>query len=314
MQFDLKIFLDNLKTNQPLSVAGIAIESPMTSIPYGNIKSGDSDLDYPRVYRGDKIFRILDDETEKELSLNQVYSEVEKFGGWLRAEGISWYIKDQIVQRYIVGGPQLLPLNIQSENQIVNIFGGPEYISMGRYGVEYHYLKSQFTIIWSRKNGKLDSIRVGDFTTKNESFEEDLLKGVLYIAGIRKIQLSRLEQSYTYDGLLEGRPTGILNNRIIEEAMEKARSYFGPRVHLIEPLRVKPVLKRPYRFGEPENIPAIRCIAEFTSGNPVKDEDADGSHLTLVWFQRHLAMPIDEGVRKKIESLNWDKLAGDFNR
>jgi len=284
----------------------------MTEISYDLLDASDPDVSYPRSYRENKIFKILKDGKEEELSPEYRYKEVKLFGGWLRYQGISWYIKDKIVQRYAIRGDHLAVFNIVNEDQIIEIYGKPDYKSMSRFGVEYYYFKSKLIIVWSRKKHSLESIMVGDFSFGKESIEHDLKKGIIYINGVRKIRMSSIEQRYTYEGLLEGRPTSKMNDGIIKRTVAEASSSQNSNVYLIEPLRMKPEFKRPYPLGEPENLPAIRCIAKFCSLDPAKDEEGDGSCLTIVWFQDKLAMPIDEGIGEKIELIDWDELATDI--
>ena len=309
MQIDLRGFIDQFYSDQELSIDGVGIGISMGSISEDKIDSSDPDVKYPRAYRDNKMFRILEDDSEEELTPAQRYQEVEQYGGWLRTGDISWYVKDQIIQRYTTRGDQLLNFELASENKIQNVYGKPDCKLMSRFGIEYYYLHKQLAIVWSRKKGTLDSIRVGDFKLRTE--EDDLIKGVLYISGIREVGLSKIEQRHTYEGLLEGRPTKRMNDGIIERALVSAREASYSSVHLIDPPRAKPELKRPYPFGEPENLPSIMCVGEFKSINPTMDEDADGSSLTVVWFQDNFAMPIDQNVRRSIESLKWDELAKD---
>ena len=126
MQIDFEGFLDSFNSDQPLSIAGIAIGSPMDSISSRDIVSSDPEVTYSRSYQEGKKFRILDDGTKEELSSAQRYKEVEQYGGWLRTTDISWYIKNQTVQRYVVIGDQLASFNLYNEDQINRVFGSPD--------------------------------------------------------------------------------------------------------------------------------------------------------------------------------------------
>ena len=52
-------------------------------------------------------------------------------------------------------------------------------------------------------------------------------------------------------------------------------------------------------------LPSIKCIAEFGS-NSIGEL---GSRLTVLWYQPHFAMPIDDQVVAKLKTLNWSELA-----
>lgn len=57
-------------------------------------------------------------------------------------------------------------------------------------------------------------------------------------------------------------------------------------------------------------LPKLACLAEFTSNwTPVSG--ADGTSLTLVWFQNELALPIDPKVEEWIQALDWEGWARD---
>lgn len=312
MRINIRKFLVEFKSNQPLSISGIAIGSSMYFIPNSLIESINPNVEYPTAYEGKEVFRVLDDGTRQAVSSDQRYREVEKFGGGLGTAGIWWHIKNYSVQRYEVKGDKLAAFEIHDEHGIVDVFGDPDRKLMSGLGIVYYYFHAQLALVWSRKKGKLVSVQVGNFVSGLHSHAEKFLKGVLHISGIKKIGLSSLKQSYTYAGLLVGSPTSRLNNRIIEGRLKSAQTASTSNVYLIEPPRVKRESQQSDSLGEPEDIPAICCIGEFESLDPVSDEDAHGSELTYLWFQDEFAMPIDECVCTAIESSNWDELANDI--
>jgi hypothetical protein len=71
----------------------------------------------------------------------------------------------------------------------------------------------------------------------------------------RRVKIERLEQYFTYAGLLEGAPTDRMNERIMREAVEEERK----RSYSEQPYLVPPVIspiewdrEHPYPFGRPE--------------------------------------------------------------
>ncbi|MFP2932888.1 hypothetical protein ACLESO_48625 [Pyxidicoccus sp. 3LG] len=131
----------------------------------------------------------------------------------------------------------------------------------------------------------------------------------------RDVSIRSLDQSRTYEGLLEGLPTRQMNQRILQRLVEEARS----KVHGVEPYLVPPREKpidysrdgRPYPFGDPAMLPSVVCIARLHSRKPARNRDCDYSALAVVWLQEEFAFPIDPGVMDYLRALDWDNLAAD---
>jgi hypothetical protein len=149
--------------------------------------------------------------------------------------------------------------------------------------------------------------------------------GEITLRSGRKITLERLVLSKTYAGLVEGYPNHDLNRRLIERVVDEERKKTNPR-H--EPYVVPPVESPiPYHryhrtstgsspklaFGEPVSLPKILCIGRFESG-PAKDKSADGSVLSVLWFQNQFALPIETTIVERIQELDWDRLAVDYDK
>lgn len=133
----------------------------------------------------------------------------------------------------------------------------------------------------------------------------------------RKIRIHRLVQFWTYGGLQVGYPNKSLNDRLLKNLVEKNSSdpESGIKAILIDPPRK---IERSRNFGEMregpwESLPAITCIANLMSNDPLDDEDPfmNVSLLTVVWFQDQYAMPIDERALNQIRKIVWRSRAFD---
>jgi hypothetical protein len=52
-------------------------------------------------------------------------------------------------------------------------------------------------------------------------------------------------------------------------------------------------------------------LATFESPTPARDQKADISSLTIVWFQEELALPIDPAIVEQIRAVDWRSHAKD---
>jgi hypothetical protein len=92
------------------------------------------------------------------------------------------------------------------------------------------------------------------------------------LASGKVVTLERFEMSFTYDGLLLGRPDKEMNDRIIEDAIKKYNQ--NKVLVLTEDAYVSDNRLKPIMFS-----------AELTS-QPINDKEEvyDGSYLNVVWF------------------------------
>ena len=108
--------------------------------------------------------------------------------------------------------------------------------------------------------------------------------------------------SYTYDGFMIRSPSEDCNAYMLERLQHEAARLYGDQwpVHIIPPLR------------EPGEIdyPRVRVTAFFTS-LPMHDE-MHLSSLVVVWFQREQSPVPDEAGKAALESLDWERLALDY--
>ena len=144
----------------------------------------------------------------------------------------------------------------------------------------------------------------------------------------RAIQLFRLYQRRTYEGMAGGWPDDERNSNLCQEAVAHARARpwlsAGAPVILIPPKirREQPRLTQKFvrqwerMTGSSVSplppvpyLPAILCFGAFSSDVLKARPDEFGSHLCIVWFQETFALPIDPAVERKIRQIAWEDLA-----
>lgn len=136
----------------------------------------------------------------------------------------------------------------------------------------------------------------------------------------REVILQALDQSMTYAGQLEGVPSGRTNDWHLGNLLQRAKAhcYEGAAPHLISParrdyLRVPgDMVGRGLPRHVPEWLPEVTCIATFKHSAPVRDPAKHLSVLTVVWFQDHYALPIQERSFRELVAIDWDAIATDF--
>jgi len=132
--------------------------------------------------------------------------------------------------------------------------------------------------------------------------------------GNEHISIKSLHQWQTYAGLLEGLPTDRMNENILKRVSESAKKYTHiDTLHIIEPTQMPIAYEGKYPFGTPMQLPGYVCVAELSKFGAARDKNRDGSMLALVWFQEEYAFPIKAEILKKMEQLNWNELAEDFD-
>ena len=148
------------------------------------------------------------------------------------------------------------------------------------------------------------------------------------LADGRRIQLFRLYQRYAYEGVLAGLPDDERNSNLCHEAVAHARARpwlsAGAPVTLIPPkIRREQAQLTPRFMHQWEkltgsnispplsipHLPAILCIAAFSSDVLKARPDELGSHLCIVWFQEKFALPVDPAVEREIQQVAWEGLA-----
>src|SRR5437762_36524 len=87
----------------------------------------------------------------------------------------------------------------------------------------------------------------------------------IQLDGGRDLFLVALNQSRTYEGLLEGLPTKEKNAGIIKRAAKTAQELWRGAPYLITPTETAITLDHDYPFGTPASIPVVVCFARFRS-------------------------------------------------
>lgn len=124
-----------------------------------------------------------------------------------------------------------------------------------------------------------------------------MVRFTIDLASGRQIALARLEQRYTYEGLLEGVPTRETNARM--RALLESQGY-----RVVNAVEQPIETSRRYSHGTPSRLPSILCTAVFRSGgltNPYLWQ----SECKVAWFQANWAMPIDPVALEALKALNW---------
>lgn len=112
------------------------------------------------------------------------------------------------------------------------------------------------------------------------------------------VSIVAMHQWPTYVALYAGTPTAEHNDNFISAARKRAAHYTGREdAHVISP----PRRKAPTEF-EPhaEYLPPVTCAVSL---------EAFEKGLTVVWFQDHYALPIDEGAAAALRALDFKRLA-----
>lgn len=127
----------------------------------------------------------------------------------------------------------------------------------------------------------------------------------------RPLSLNSLRQWRVYAGLLEGLPTRERNDAEIASIVAQAREMDRHEPFVVTPEQRPIAYEGRYRFGTPATLPAICCVARFTSLQPARDSEMHYSLLTVIWFQDDYAFPLSEGAAEAIARLDWQRLALD---
>ncbi len=126
--------------------------------------------------------------------------------------------------------------------------------------------------------------------------------------------MGSLHQWRTYGGLLEGLPTDRMNEEILKRVVEEARKHtYTHAVYIITPEQTPIPYEKKYPFGTPMQMPGITCVANFTSNQPARNQEMDGSTLTIVWYQDSYAFPVSQPILDQFREIPWSKFAEDFD-
>jgi len=141
-----------------------------------------------------------------------------------------------------------------------------------------------------------------------------MTKELKLISG-RLLVLRELREFGTYEGVLEGLPTKEKNRKLLAWLRQE---YVYAR-YAVSPLLLMPVereIAMPegeiYPFGTPAALPSITCIGRFESRSPTIAGEGDASGLVVIWFQEHFQYPPPSEIVECLESIEWEKYAGNF--
>jgi hypothetical protein len=120
------------------------------------------------------------------------------------------------------------------------------------------------------------------------------------LADRRSVRCTKYVTSHTYDGFLERTVSEECNAMMLGVIDIEARQYFQDwPLHVIQPHRAP---------GEVD-YPPVRFMALLTS-SPIREMHV--SALVVAWFQNQpWPVPNDE-ARRALESLEWERLAVDY--
>ena len=167
----------------------------------------------------------------------------------------------------------------------------------------------------------------------------DKPKELITLNNGRVIFIKRLEQWYTYEGLLVGSPSKEFNDYKIESLYARWISIPGHQpnwgqalkhnkkhTYIITPSRT-PARQAMMTYdlktgGISKNISEdtpyellrdVTCMARFRSEEKWPEDGSIGEYdysiLTIAWFQDNFAFPIAEDILEKIKEIDWNSNA-----
>ncbi len=137
----------------------------------------------------------------------------------------------------------------------------------------------------------------------------------------REIGLTKLHQFRTYGNVIEGMPG--YSPSLATSICERYGKEFSPIVIIDQTPLPLPIsqsyadeLKLRHNL---HSLAPITVLVQFESNEPAKGAEGkepehwSPSGLSMLWFQKTLAMPIDELILEKIKAVNWDAHAENWD-
>jgi hypothetical protein len=129
-----------------------------------------------------------------------------------------------------------------------------------------------------------------------------------------------LSESKTFSLILNSGRTIRMTDLYLKETYESASEEIPPRSEIVAELEeMAPDLVAGVDslfILQPDSsqarLPDVVCIAHMISEPLEADDDVVGSGLTVVWFQDRFVFPPTADIIKSLQTLDWDKLADDF--
>src|SRR5215831_9596267 len=111
----------------------------------------------------------------------------------------------------------------------------------------------------------------------------------------------RYDVARTYEGFDFRTPSELCNEMMLKVVSQAADRYFGKwPLHIIQPVRQAAEV----------DYPPVRITARFAS-SPIR-QDMHLSSLVSIWFQEE-PMPVpDNAARLRLQLIDWDSLALDY--
>lgn len=110
------------------------------------------------------------------------------------------------------------------------------------------------------------------------------------------VEIDAIHITKTYAGCLEGRPS---SSSIIESAIDDVSDLFGARATYVIPPKTPPI----------DILPTWQYIVWLNSYVPVKNKEADGSWLVVIYWADELEQP---DVKKLMPKIDWGLWARDW--
>ncbi|WP_328880606.1 hypothetical protein [Streptomyces sp. NBC_00299] len=128
----------------------------------------------------------------------------------------------------------------------------------------------------------------------------------------RSLDLSELQLSSTYGGMLEGYPCKPVNDMKIKGLVRTAeRAHPSVPVHVVPPPRECPD-QYAGAFGPVEVLPSVACVGAFRSTPLDRDPVLHRSALTIIWFQPTTHVPYGCDAEDALREVDWEELARDY--
>ena len=114
------------------------------------------------------------------------------------------------------------------------------------------------------------------------------------------VTLEKFEMTFTYDGLLLGRPNKEMNDRIIKDVIKKYNQN-------------KVVVLTEDAYVSDDRLKPIMFKAELTS-QPINDNEEvyDGSYLNVVWFSGDFKNHTIERILGDLKGFDFDLEADNY--
>ncbi len=131
------------------------------------------------------------------------------------------------------------------------------------------------------------------------------VRNVIEFACGTRASITELNQSSTYNGMLEGYPNQRINAILVKGFTEQLEKKHGQKVLLIPPIETpKPDEFAPLRNPWME-LPGVACEAHLFS----KSLGEFGSSLIVCWYQDEFAFPVARSVLEALACIAWRERA-----